>query len=112
LPLVAAYNQGPVLALMNEAYANGGDLALYRTMSFAVFFYGHRDVEVLHSYKFRGDPTRLDRPGTRPLYVIAPRDQTVRLLREHPGLVPVRDLGSLALYLRVAQEPGTRNPEP
>jgi len=102
LPYIAAYNQGPVLALMNEAYAGGGDLALYRTVSFAVFFYGHRDVEVLHSYKFRGDPSKLDRPGARPLYVIAPRAEVKRLLREHPGLVAVRELGTLALFRRDA----------
>ena len=73
-----------------------------RTVSFAVFFYGRRDVEVLHSYKFRGDPTRLDRPGPRPLYVIAPRSQVQRLLRDHPGLVPVQELGPLAMFRRDA----------
>jgi 4-amino-4-deoxy-L-arabinose transferase-like glycosyltransferase len=102
LPLIAAYNQGPAVALMQRAYADGADLALYRTVSFAVFFYGRRDVEVLHSYKFRGDPTRLDRPGPRPLYVIAPRSQVQRLLRDHPGLVPVQELGPLAMFRRDA----------
>jgi 4-amino-4-deoxy-L-arabinose transferase-like glycosyltransferase len=102
LPLIAAYNQGPVLTLMEQAYNAGGDLALYRTLSFAVFFYGGREVEVLHSYKFRGDPARLDRSGPRPLYVIAPRDQVPRLLHEHPGLEPVRELGALAMYVRPA----------
>ncbi len=102
LPLVAAYNQGPVLALMQEAYASGGDLAFYRTLSFAAFFQGQREIEVLHSYKFRGDPTRLDRPGDRPLYVISPKTQVTRLLREHPGLQPVREMGNMAMYVRPA----------
>ncbi|MBI4081355.1 MAG: glycosyltransferase family 39 protein [Candidatus Lambdaproteobacteria bacterium] len=98
LPLVAAYNQGPVLALMREAYAAGGDLALYRNVSFAVLFYGGREVEMLHSYKFRGNPARLDEPGLRDMYVITPRRDAPRLLREHPKLRPVRELGRLALY--------------
>jgi len=103
LPLVAAYNQGPVLTLMREAYARGGDLALYRMVSFAVLFYGERDVLVLHSYKLQGDPARLDRPGPRPLYVVTPRNRAAQMLREHPGLEPVSAAGDLALYLRPAR---------
>jgi len=104
LPLVVAYNQGPVLTLMRQAYATGGDLVLYRHVSFAVLFYGGRDVEMLHTYKFPGDPGLLDAPGPRPRYVISPRAEVERLRREHPRVAPVRELGRLALLRLPARD--------
>ena len=107
LPLMAAYNQGPVLAMMDEAYAAGGRLVLYRHVSFAVLFYGGQrwaqpQVTMLHTSKFSGDPEVLDGVSGTPVYVVAKRQAVPRLLREHPGLLRVRELGDLALYMRPA----------
>jgi hypothetical protein len=101
LPLVAAYNQGPVMELMGETYREGGELAFYETVSYAALFYGQRDILMLATYKFAGDPARLDTPGERPLYLVAPTGKAERLSKEHPGLKPVRTVGGLAL-LRLA----------
>jgi 4-amino-4-deoxy-L-arabinose transferase-like glycosyltransferase len=109
LPLVAAYNQGPMLALVEEAYGAGGDLALYENVSYAALFYGRREIEMVGTYKFAGDPARLDAPGERPLYVIAPKESRERLRTEHPRLTHVRDLGALSLYRLAAKgESGVR----
>jgi 4-amino-4-deoxy-L-arabinose transferase-like glycosyltransferase len=98
LPLIAAYTQGPVIALMGEAYRNGGDLALYKNVSYAALFYGDSDIDMVGTYKFTGDTARLDTPGDAPLYVIAPRESVQQLLAEHPRLRPVSTLGGLAMY--------------
>ncbi|MBI3993978.1 MAG: glycosyltransferase family 39 protein [Candidatus Lambdaproteobacteria bacterium] len=98
LPQFAAYNQGALIDMMDEAYGEGGELLLYRMVSFAVLFRGQRDVEMLHTYKFPGDPTRLDRPADHPLYVVSAQSQAARLLHEHPLLQPVRRNGDLSLF--------------
>jgi hypothetical protein len=98
LPLVAAYSQGPVLTLMEEAYGAGGDLALYENVSYAALFYGRREIDMLRTYKFVGDAARLDAPGARPLYVIAAKESGEQLQKEHPGLIHLRDLGTLSLF--------------
>lgn len=97
LPLAAAYNQGPMIALMQEAYGAGGDLALYEDVSYAALFYGQREIDMIGTYKFSGDPARLDQPGERPLYVITSQEHRQRLVAEHPRLRPVRNLGALTL---------------
>ena len=84
--------------MMEQAYRERGDLVLYRMVSFAVLFYGQRDVEMLHTYKFPGDPTRLDRPGARAVYVVSSKSNRRRILREHPLLQPLRTNGDLVLY--------------
>ena len=98
LPQFAAYNQGALIDMMDEAYAAGGDLVLYRMVSFAVLFRGQRDVEMLHTYKFPGDPKRLDVPASHPVFVVAAQSQAARLLAEHPLLQPVRRDGDLSLF--------------
>ncbi|MDH4226011.1 MAG: glycosyltransferase family 39 protein [Deltaproteobacteria bacterium] len=95
LPRFAEYNQGTVISMMEEAYRNQGRLALYKTLSFAVMFYGKQNVEVIGSYKFTGDETRLDEPG---VYVIAPQTEEGNLLKAHPRLKPVRREGRYGLY--------------
>jgi hypothetical protein len=83
---------------MGEAYRNGGDLALYKNVSYAALFYGDSDIDMVGTYKFTGDTARLDTPGDAPLYVIAPRESVQQLLEEHPRLRPVSTLGGLAMY--------------
>jgi hypothetical protein len=110
LPLIAAYNQGPVIALMQEAYKEGGDLALYKNVSYAALFYGQRDIDMLKTYKFTGDDARLDTPGDAPLYVITSQEYEQELRRAHPQLVPVRAIGTLVMYrLRAAGEPAEKH---
>jgi 4-amino-4-deoxy-L-arabinose transferase-like glycosyltransferase len=110
LPLVAAYTQGPMIALMNQAYKEGGDLALYQDVSYAAVFYGERDIDMVGTHKFTGDQSRLDTPGTSPLYVITSRDHEEELRRAHPLLVPNRSLGGLVMYRLPAKDeaPGKR----
>jgi len=105
LPLFTAYNQGAVIDLMQRAYAQNGELLLYRMVSFAVLFYGQQEVEMLHTYKFPGNPDRLDEPAARPLFVITPKQEAERLKREHPLLERVAEEGRLAMY-RLPPRPG------
>lgn len=98
LPLNHAYNEAPVKKLMEYAYDRDGRLAMYRYLSFAVLYYGDRPVEVLHNYKFEGDPSVLDHPGDRDLYVITRTGGEKKLRKEHPGLIFVKHLGQHALY--------------
>ncbi len=106
LPLAAAYNQGPVISLMREAYGAGGELALYENVSYAALFYGQREIDMIGTYKFSGDPARLDEPGERPLYVIASKVDRQRLVAEHPRLKPVREMGGLTMLRLPARGEG------
>ncbi|MFI5400514.1 MAG: ArnT family glycosyltransferase [SAR324 cluster bacterium] len=119
LPLFAEYNQGPVIALMDEAYRNGGELATYKNVSYAVLFYGCRgndlvtdcrDVDMVGTEKFAGDAARLDTPGQLPLYVITSRVHVAELATEHPQLRLVRSLGELAMYRLPARSELPRRP--
>lgn len=103
LPLYTTHNQAPLRRLMQEAYEQGGDLAMYRFLSFDLFFYGQRPIEVLHSYKFKGDATRLNVPGRKDLYVLARKDHRLQLSLEHPRLVHLKDLGLHSLFVLRAQ---------
>ncbi|HUJ74407.1 MAG TPA: hypothetical protein VL359_06090, partial [bacterium] len=94
-----AYNQGPVLALMHEAYAHDGRLATVDVVSYALLFYGGRPVNMIGTYKFTGDPAALDHPGDAPLYVIAPLSRGPALLKAHPLLQPVRQEADLGLWV-------------
>ena len=97
LPLIAAYNQGPVIELMEEAYDQGGQLALYKNVSYAALFYGDQQIDMLGTYKFTGDPSRLDMPGDAPLFVITAKEYEQELRHDHPRLIPVRSLGTLVM---------------
>jgi 4-amino-4-deoxy-L-arabinose transferase-like glycosyltransferase len=103
LPMIAAYNQGPMIEMMDEVYAADGDLALYRTVSYAALFYGDRDILMVGTYKFSGDASRLDTPGERPLFVVTARENEADLQREHPKLALVERLGTLVMYRLPAQ---------
>ena len=98
-PQFSRYNQGPVMHLMHKAYAAGGDLALYRYLSFAAMFYGKKDILVLHSYKFEGDLERLKQPGPRDLYVVAPAKTRPELEHWFPLLEHVEDAGMLSMFV-------------
>ncbi len=102
-PQFSRYNQGPVMAMVHRAHAAGGDLALYRHLSFAAMFYGKKDILVLHSYKFAGDPDRLKTPGERDLYVIAPRKTRPELEFLYPELRHLEDGGQLSLWMLPAR---------
>lgn len=102
-PQFSRYNQGPVMSFMKRAYSAGGDLALYRYLSFAAMFYGKKDILVLHSYKFEGDTERLKQGGERDLYVVAPRKTASELQLFYPKLKHLEDRGLLSLWLLPAQ---------
>lgn len=99
LPLYTSHNQGPLRTLMQEAYSKNGELAMYRFLSFDLFFYGQRTIEVLHSYKFKGNAERLNQPGQKDLYVLCRKDHKLQLTLEHPSLEHVRDLGLHSMYV-------------
>ncbi|MBE7440236.1 MAG: glycosyltransferase family 39 protein [Spirochaetales bacterium] len=99
LPLYTSHNQGPLRTLMQEAYSKNGDLAMYRFLSFDLFFYGKRTIEVLHSYKFKGNAERLNQHGEKDLYVLCRKDHKLQLTLEHPALEHVRDLGLHSMYV-------------
>lgn len=111
LPLIAAYIQGPAIALMDEAYRNGGELAMYQDVWYSTLFYGDRDIDIVDSWYFTGDAARLDTPGEAPLYVITAQIHAGQLLREHPQLRFVRTLGPVAMYRLPAKSELPRRPD-
>jgi len=110
LPLIAAYIQGPAIALMDEAYRNGGELAMYEDVWYSALFYGDRDIDFVDSWYFKGDPARLDTPGAAPLYVITAKIHAAQLLQEHPRLSFVRSVGAVAMYRLPAKGELSRRP--
>ena len=110
LPLIAAYIQGPAIALMDEAYRNGGELAMYEDVWYSTLFYGDRDIDFVDSWYFKGDPARLDTPGAAPLYVITAKIHAAQLLQEHPRLSFVRSVGAVAMYRLPAKGELSRRP--
>ena len=80
-------------------------------MTYALLFYGDRDIDFVDSRYFTGDAARLDTPGEVPLYVITARIHAGQLMREHPQLRFVRDVGSFSMYRLPAKSELPRRPE-
>lgn len=85
LPDFIKIHQKPLLTLINDAHRRGGQIALYRMVSFAALFYGKKPVEVLYNYKFPGDVEKLRQPHEKDFYLITDLDYRKKLVREFPA---------------------------
>lgn len=99
IPPFLRINQEPLLEMVQEAQQKDGRLVFYRIVSFAAFFYGKTDIEVIHNYKFPGNPEILNRRHEKDLYIIADAENRERLLREHPLVEFLRAEGKFALFI-------------
>lgn len=77
-------HQEPLLVLVEKVQKGDQRLALYRMVSFAAFFYGRGPIDILHNYKFEGNPEILKGLSDEVLYVITDKSNKSRLLEEAP----------------------------
>ncbi len=99
LPSFIVVHQQPLLNLVSEVHRKEKPLVFYRMVSFAAFFYGKKPIEVLHNYKFSGDPAILDIRHEEPVYIIAGIENKDRLLTEHPLAEYEKSTGKFALFV-------------
>lgn len=107
VPLYLQYVQQPLLGLIQKAYQNEGKVVFYRYVSFAALFYGKQPIEMLHTYKFPGNPKILDRPQASDIFVITERKNKKHLQKDHPLVEFVEDRGTFSLLFlpREAKDP-------
>ena len=98
VPTYQQYFQDPVVELVQEAHREKARVVFYRYVSFAALFYGKQKIEMLHTYKFPGDPAILDHPGKQNLVVITETKQKERLKNEHPLVQHTKDVGPYAVF--------------
>ncbi len=98
-PVYLRYTQQPLIEMVQSAYAQQGKVVLYRYVSFAALFYGKQPIEMLHTYKFPGNPEILDNPQEGALFVITERKNKKKLKKEHPLVEFVRDSGTFSLFI-------------
>lgn len=99
VPAFLEYDQTPMVNLVLETQKKEGRLLLYRRVSFAALYYGKQPIEMLHTYKFPGDPTALDTPQDEDLYVITEKVNIKQLIKEHPLVQHVKDAGQVSLFI-------------
>lgn len=99
LPPYLKYIQAPIVHTVQSVQKKGHDVVLYRLVSFAALFYGNKPVEMLHTYKFKGDPKILNQRHDRDLYVISSLSNNERLLKEHPLVEHLRDDGNFGIFI-------------
>ena len=85
--------------MVEEVYEKDRKLVFYRYVSFAALFYGQRPIEMLHTYKFPGNPEILNHPPEEDLYVITENKHKEKLQREHPLVEFVKDHGLFSLFM-------------
>ncbi len=98
LPLVVGFMQQPMLDLVDEAHAKNQKVVFFRYVSFAALFYGKQEIEMLHTDKFPGDPSILDKPQSVGLAVITKNNHEASLKQSHPRVQLVKRLGDFVLY--------------
>lgn len=99
LPVFVDIHQKPLLRLVNEANSRQSRLVFYRMVSFAAFFYGRKPIDILHNYKFEGDPSILNTRADDPIHIITSTENKKRLIREHPLAEFVKDSGRFSLFV-------------
>lgn len=98
LPPFLHYIQQPMLDMVKESHQKGR-VVFYRYVSFAALFYGEKPIEMLHTYKFPGDPEILNQQHDQDIYVITDKKNNSRLKREHPMVRHVRNEGTFSLFI-------------
>lgn len=98
LPTAVQFSQQPLMDMLEEAYQNHGKVVFYRYVSFAALFYGKQPIEMLHTYKFPGNPDILNERQSVDLFVITERKNKKHLQKDHPLVEHLRDAGMLSLY--------------
>ena len=99
MPPFLGYIQQPLLELVDTAHGKGGKVVFYRLVSFAALFYGKQPIEMLHTYKFPGDPKILNKRHQHDLFVILDRNNKDRLEKEHPLVSHLEDRGIFSMYI-------------
>ena len=99
VPLYLQYAQQPLLKLVEKAHQNQGKVVFYRYVSFAALFYGKQPIEMLHTYKFPGNPSILDQPAATDLFVITEQKNKNSLQTAHPLVEFLEDHGTFSLFL-------------
>jgi len=99
MPPFLDYMQQPLIEMVVEAHQKGGKIVFYRLVSFAALFYGQQPIEMLHTYKFPGNPDILNRPHKQDIFVMADKSNKDRLLQEHPLVKHLEDRGTFSLFI-------------
>ena len=99
VPVYLRYTQQPLTDMVRSAHAQQGKVVFYRYVSFAALFYGKQPIEMLHTYKFPGNPEILNNPQANALFVITERKNKKQLKKEHPLVEFVRDSGTFSLFI-------------
>ena len=99
VPPFLGYNQQPLIEMVQEAHQKGGKIVFYRLVSFAALFYGKQPIEMLHTYKFPGDPEILNKSHKENIFIMADKSNKERLLREHPLVRHIEDRGTFSLFI-------------
>ncbi len=98
LPVFVAIHQQPLIDVVKEAQQKSSKVVFYRMVSFAAFFYGNGPIEILHNYKFPGDPQILNRRFTEDTYIISDYKNAKRLQKDHPLVEKINQVGRFCLY--------------
>lgn len=99
LPPFLHYTQQPLLDMVDECHQKKQNVVFYRLVSFAALFYGKQPIEMLHTYKFSGNPEILNHRHKKDVCVMSDRSNQKRLLREHPLVEHVENRGTFSLFV-------------
>ena len=99
VPVYLQYVQQPLIEMVQNAYAQQGKVVFYRYVSFAALFYGKQPIEMLHTYKFPGNPEILNKAQDSDLFVITERKNKKQLKKEYPLVRFVKDSGTFSLFI-------------
>lgn len=99
MPPFLDYIQQPLIEMVEEAHQKGGKVVFYRLVSFAALFYGQQPIEMLHTYKFPGNPAILNQPQKQDIFIMADKSNKDRLLQEHPLVRHLEDRGPFSLFI-------------
>ncbi|MBF0289144.1 MAG: glycosyltransferase family 39 protein [SAR324 cluster bacterium] len=105
VPIYLQYIQQPLLEMVEEVHEKDSELVFYRYVSFAALFYGKRPIEMLHTYKFPGNPEILNTTPEQDIYVITENKYKKRLKREHPFVEFIKDQGLFSLFVLPKKSP-------
>ena len=97
VPMGLKFIQNPMLEMLKESIKKKQPVVFYRFVSFAALFYGKEPIHMLHTYKFTGDPTKLNKRHNKTISVITTKNHLDSLINEHPLLEFVKEKGQFVL---------------